>query len=208
MRILILGACALALSAAPAFAETRTLTPPAFEAIEASGPYEVEYVPGEAYSVTLSGTPRNLDRTQVRVRDGVLQIKQRCRWICNSRGTLATIRITAPAVDTFDAALGVDVRARGVEANEISLDVSMGATMHISGACGTLQADVSMGGALRAQELRCRIADVDVSMGGDANVHATDSVNADASMGGSLSVAGTPDARRTSRSMGGSIRVQ
>jgi hypothetical protein len=62
-----------------------------------------------------------------------------------------------------------------------------------------------MGGVLSAGQLQCESASVSASMGGVAKVHANTSVQASASMGGTIEVSGAPEQRNVSGVMGGSI---
>jgi hypothetical protein len=196
---------AAALTASPAQAETRRIDGQAFHAIDASGPYELVYTPGPEHAVVITGETRRLNRMRVQVRNGVLRISRRCTFFCSSRGNLARIEVTGPALRRFDAAMGLEARASGVDAEQFDADVAMGAALDVEGRCGALNADVSMGGVLRASGLRCARVVVDASMGGEAAVFAADAVEADASMGGDIDVFGEPPARSTSRSMGGDI---
>jgi len=194
--------------AAPASAETRRIDGQAFHAIEISGPYELEYVAGPTHEVVITGETRRLNRMRARVRNGVLQISRRCTFFCSSRGTYATVQVTAPSIRAFEVSMGAEARAAGVDAERLEIDVSMGGGFTIAGTCGRLNADVSMGAVLRAEGLLCRDVTVDASMGAEADVYASGSVNADASMGGDVDVAGGPSAREVSRSMGGDITVR
>ncbi|MBI1185929.1 MAG: hypothetical protein GC206_01065 [Alphaproteobacteria bacterium] len=199
---------AAALTASPAYADTRRIDGQAFHAIDASGPYEVVYTAGPDHSVVITGETRRLNRMRVQVRNGVLRISRRCTFFCSSRGTLARVEATAPSLRSFDASMGLEARANGLDADQLSVDVSMGASLTVDGRCGSLNADVSMGGALRARGLECARVMVDASMGGEADVFAGEAVDADASMGGDIDVLGAPAARRVSRSMGGDISFQ
>lgn len=204
------AACLIAalMLAAPAFAETRTINAQGFHAIDASGPYRLQFAVGETYSVSVQGAARDLDRMRISVSEGVLRISRRCTFFCGgNNGARAAITVTAPRLDRFDASMGLNASARGVEASEFSADVAMGGVLDITGACGHLSADVAMGGVLRAAEFRCRTVIIDASMGGAANVHATQSVNAEASMGGDVDVFGSPGQRNIARTMGGDVSV-
>lgn len=196
---------AAALTASPAQAETRRIDGEPFHAIEASGPYEVEYAPGAAHAVVITGEPRRLDRMRVSVRNGVLRISRRCTFFCSSRGTLARIQVTAPSLDRFEAAMGLEGRARGLDAETLDLGIAMGASIEAEGRCGALNADLSMGAVLKADDLRCARVRIDASMGAEADVFAAEAIEAEASMGADIDVLGAPPARSISRTMGGDI---
>ncbi len=206
MRTLILAG-ALCLAAAPAFAETRTLNTPAFHAVDVAGPYVVEITQGAATSVIADGTARGLGRTRIYVANGVLHVRQRCTLFCGSRGRLARVTIVTPRLDAVEAVMGADVSARGLDVAALSADAAMGANLTLSGACGRLTADAAMGANLDARDLRCRAVRVDAAMGANVDVFASESVEADAAMGGVIEVDGRPATNRVARAMGGDVSI-
>jgi hypothetical protein len=209
MRVVLALATTAALLAiaAPAQAESRTIEVAAFHAINAEGPFRVNYTPNARASVFVRGA--DLDRVRIRVVNGVLRISQRCTFLCiSNRGPIAVIEAASPSIDSFSASKGAEAYARGVRARNFDASASMGGNLTVAGSCDTLDASVSMGGVLTAKELRCASASVSASMGGIADVHANGSVRASASMGGTIDVSGAPQERHASSSMGGTISIE
>jgi hypothetical protein len=202
-----LAALALLAFAAPAAGETRNVSVANFHAIEASGQFRIEFTQGPRASLTFDGAASDIDRLRVSSRNGELSIEHRCTFFC-SRNLHVVARVTAPNLDELDLAKGVEFTAEGVDAGDLSIDIAMGATAHLSGTCRNLDANAAMGAVLDARALECRTASIDAAMGGVARVSAAESIDASAAMGGDIRVSGNPERRRQSASMGGNIDVR
>lgn len=199
MRIIV-ASVALAALAAPASAAPREVN--GFTSVEARAGTDVEVMIGGAFSVDVSGP--DADRIVTRVSDGTL-IVEPMRGTHSGRRN-AEIRVTMPRVEGLAASSGADLIARGVNGGAISLSVSSGADLRVSGTCATFNADASSGADLHAGELRCQDGNVSVSSGADARVYATGALNVDASSGGGVQALGGADIRNIEMSSGGSFR--
>ena len=62
-----------------------------------------------------------------------------------------------------------------------------------------------MGGELDANALDCASANVSAAMGGDARVHAHETLSASAAMGGEIHVSGNPAQHTSHEAMGGDV---
>jgi hypothetical protein len=225
MTRLLAPALLALLLAAPAAADTRDLS--GFSGVNASGRLRVEVSVGPSYSVRVTGT--DSDRVVTNVSRGELRIAQRDNsWFGPHRALDAVVLVTAPRFDALRASRGVELQAEGpINASELALSAVQGAALHVSGVnadeldirasqggaveaageCGAVRASASMGGVLDAEDVDCARAYVSASMGGVVQVHARDLVEANASMGGSIDVSGSP-AQNNSRSlMGGAISL-
>lgn len=199
MRIIV-ASVALAALAAPASAAPREVN--GFTSVEARAGTDVEVMIGGGFSVDVSGP--DADRIVTRVSDGTL-IVEPMRGTHSGRRN-AEIRVTMPRVEGLAASSGADLIARGVNGGAISLSVSSGADLRVSGTCATFNADASSGADLHAGELRCQDGNVSVSSGADARVYATGALNVDASSGGGVQALGGADIRNIEMSSGGSFR--
>lgn len=220
MRFLIAPLALLLLAAAPASAETRALS--GFNSVAASGGIQVEVSQGAAFAVTVEG--RDAGQVLTDVRGRWLRISRR-GWFNFGRGPDALVRVTLPQLEALSASSGVDMRAQAIEARQFNLTASQGAQvsaagvrvgaltlvasqgamLDIAGACTSLGVRASMGAVIDAGGLDCASADVSASMGGVVEIHATDTVSATASMGGTVDVSGQPEHRDAHASMGGQI---
>jgi hypothetical protein len=201
MRLMATAAVVALVMAASASAETRNLRD--FNSIGASDQMRVEISVGGEYAVEVTGA--DAARVRTRVEDGTLLIDQRNRPWFGSRHLNAVVRISVPELESIAAARGVEVNARGVDAERFDIAAAMGAEVRVSGTCGVLDAAAAMGASIRADELQCRTADVSAAMGGSARVYASETYEGSASMGGSIDISGDGASRGRSTAMGGSI---
>lgn len=201
-----LTAGAIALTA-PALAATRTVDLPAFDRIDASRGVEVNVAVGGAQSVSAENKDGDFDDLVLEVKHGVLRATRKERAFNFRRGPNYTITVRMPTLVGLEVSSGAETNVTGVKANAFSIDASSGAEANVAGTCERLNADASSGAEIDASDLICAVVDVDVSSGADADVHATKSVTADASSGGSAKVHGSPKEVDADKSSGGSVRM-
>jgi hypothetical protein len=190
-----------------ASAATRTVAAQDTSRLDVSGRFTVEVAEGPQGSVVLDGADADIDKIGVRADAGGVRVWQKCSMFCSDRKLRVTVRIVAPDLRAIEAARGVSVHAVDIAAETISLAVSTGAGVEITGRCTTLNASASTGGGLDAEHFICANVTADASMGGAAKVHATQSIHAEARMGGAVSVSGAPPRRNISSSMGGAVET-
>lgn len=196
-----------ALSAAPAFAETKTYALADFTRISASAGVDVDVTAGSDYSVVATSSAEGLERLEIKVAAGELQIRRKAngwRW---KRGDDVNVKVSLPALEAVDVSSGASVDAVGVDAGAFAIDASSGGSLDIVGRCDALTVDVSSGGSVDADGLQCRTANASASSGGSADIFASESVNAEASSGGSVDVSGAPKSVNKDTSSGGSVDV-
>ncbi len=200
-------AAASAFIAAPAFAEVRTYDLDGFDAVDISSGIIANVTVGGSFSVEIEAAEQDLERLNVEVKNGELKIGRNYRSMSwgRDRGRIDA-RVTLPSLTEIEASSGAGVTATGVDAGSFELDASSGASIDVEGACDSASVDGSSGSSVDAEALICAKVDVDVSSGASARVHASDSLTADASSGGSVRVFGDPQQRNSSTSSGGSVR--
>ncbi|MBL8560152.1 MAG: DUF2807 domain-containing protein [Hyphomonadaceae bacterium] len=207
-RLAAFAFAAVAVFSGVASAETRRVdNVTTISSVEAAGRYRVEVVAGDRAGATLTGPSQDIARVGVRYRDGVLRLWEKCTLVCGRRELDVVVRIVAPQLGSIELAKGIEATATGVSAQTLTLDVAMGATLSASGVCETLRADVAMGGVLSAKDLSCERVVVDAAMGGTAEVRARSEANADAAMGGVVTIHGNPPRLSSGASMGGVINL-
>jgi len=209
LRTAVIPAIAsLVLIGAAAHAETRRVNAiTTISTIEADGRFKLEIVGGDTAGATLAGAPEDIARVGIRYRDGELRLREKCRVFCGNDNLDVVVRVVAPQLTSLQLAKGVEATATDLAAQSLTLEVAMGATLRASGRCDTLEADVTMGGALSAKDLECRRVEVDATMGGAAAVRAIEEAKADASMGGAVTVHGNPPRMDSRSAMGGAISL-
>lgn len=214
----------LALSVAPAFAETRSYDFKNFTKLDISAGYEVTFTQAPQRSVTVESD--DFSKIIVEQIGDTLRIKRPHNT--NLRGQVHdVVRISAPDLDAADLAAGVKFRADGlrvddltldinagvdatfdnVRAQTIKLDLNAGVDVDLSGECQTLRVEGNAGIDLDADGLKCRSADIDAGVGSSIRAYASESVVAKAGIGASVHVAGSPKSVDKHASFGGSISI-
>ena len=189
-------------AASVASAEPRAVA--AFESVRAEDAIRVDISRGDQFSVDVSGPEASRIRTEVN--GNTLQISEINRpWFGHDRRVAATIQVTMPRFAGIASAKGATVIAEGMLGEDVGLAASMGGEMRVSGTCQSASVTASMGGIIRASELRCAHATIAASMGGDVKVFASADYDATASMGGEVHVAGGGTRGRVATSLGGEV---
>ncbi len=198
---------AAAVVTAPAFAETKSFALADFTRVSASAGVSVDVSVGGDYAVTATSSAEGLDRLEIKVVSGELQIRRKSQGWRWRRGDDVTVTVAMPALEALDVSSGASVDATGVDAGPFAIDASSGASVDVEGRCDALTVDVSSGGSVDADKLLCRTANASASSGGSADIFASESVNGDASSGGSIDVSGSPKNVNKDTSSGGSVDV-
>ena len=105
----------------------------------------------------------------------------------------------------IEASSSGDVELQSEAAANFLVDASSSADVVLKGACASIEIDASSSADIEANKLTCQSATVSASSSADVSVYASDSVQAHASSGGDVYVAGSPAVRDISRSSGGDV---
>jgi hypothetical protein len=160
-----------------------------------------------AYAVSVSEPDGEFDRLVLEVRGSELRIGRKNNMFgWSGRGPQFTVTVTAPEYAAVSASSGSDVEGHNLRFADLSVDVSSGAGIDLSGTCRALDVDVSSGADFEGKSLRCESATVDASSGAGADVFATARASGDASSGGSVRVHGNPADFTKDTSSGGSVK--
>ncbi|WP_185972432.1 head GIN domain-containing protein [Georgenia yuyongxinii] len=218
---LTLAGCGAALDAGPATTEERTIED--VSAVSLAGAGNVNLTTGAEPSLTVTAGENIIDRVTSTVRDGVLRLDVDGP-VYGSPGEI-TYDLVLPSVDEIridgagdvDAQLtsgetlevdlsgAGDVRATGVDVTSLTVRVGGVGGVHLSGTADRQTVVISGLGDYDGVSLTSADADVTIGGAGDAQVHATDTLNA--SVDGAGSIVHTGGARVTSSIDGvGNIR--
>ena len=190
-------------------AEVREFDLDGFTKVKSSAGVDVEVMVGGDFSVRVDTDDRGFDRVKISVEGDTLKISRKSKFgFSGRRGPDISARVTLPSLEAIGASSGSRLDASNVEASNFSINASSGAEVKVSGACGTLNANVSSGADIDGKDLECSNADVSASSGADATVYASDSVDANASSGASIRVFGGASERNIGKSTGGSVTVR
>lgn len=189
-----------ALALAPAaFAGEKTFDVDSFHEISASGAGDLVVTVGEAQSVTIEAKDKHLDKIEVTVDDGRLEIRSKSRsWFGNSGSYKAVI--TVPSLDYLGLSGATEAVVTGVEAEDFEYRASGASETEISGTCVNLSIKVSGASELDAKDLVCQNADVRGSGASEIEVHATETLSVSASGATDIDVYGGPKTNKMSTS--------
>lgn len=125
--------------------------------------------------------------------------------IAASAGAEVSVSGDYGTVLTGSASSGASLELLDITADKVKLRASSGAEIYAEGACATLKANSSSGADLSARKLECVEVDVSANSGAEAEVFASDTLDANASSGGNIEVFGDPESRDVSESFGGDV---
>ncbi|PCD03725.1 DUF2807 domain-containing protein [Sphingomonas spermidinifaciens] len=160
-----------------------------FTRIANSAPADIRVTTGgSGFAIEASGSQKLLDRLEMIVEGGALQIRvKKGSWSWDNAGS-ATIEVAMPRIEgasiagaggmTIDRGTGDfdgDISGAGdltigrVEGGNVSFSVSGAGDVAAAGTAQTLNASVAGAGSIRARELRVRSAEVEVAGAGSIN---------------------------------------
>jgi hypothetical protein len=221
----LLPALALTLAAGPAFAETKTYAFNNFNRLDISAGYEVIFTQAPQRSVSIESD--DFSRIEVEQRGDTLRISRPKNKNISGRRAADVVRISAPDLEeanlnagvkfsvdglnvdnlVLDINAGVEASFKRLQVQTIRLDANAGVDVDLAGTCRTLEIEASAGVDVDASGLRCDRANVDANVGAAVAVHAVNSITADAGLGASIRVAGSPKDVSKQTSLGGSVTL-
>ncbi len=205
-RITIFAAAGL-LFVLPMNAQTESWDLAGFSRIDASAGVGVEFSTATQHSVTARFERGGRDDVEVK-RDGdTLVLSRKSSWRQRNRAKV-TFAVTAPALNAVEISSGAAMQASGIRSEEFQIDASSGASVEVSGSCGSVSVEASSGASVDAGDLVCGRAGVEASSGASVRVFASDAAEAEASSGASIGVAGAPPSRKKESSSGGSVSFE
>lgn len=145
------------------------------EALTIEVPAEVVYIQGPTPTVTVSGTPRLVDR--VRVEGGRIFFSDEdgthVSW--GNRRRL-TVTVTAPKVTRFEVNGSAGVEIRGYDQPTLTIEIAGSGEVEVVGRTTTLDLSISGSGEADLRSLAVTDASIAVAGSGDATVGATGAV--------------------------------
>ena len=195
---------------APAAAQDKTFDIAGFDELDVSRGVEVKVEVGGDFAIEAEATRGDIERLIVEKKGSSLRVSRETRngWNMGRSQDRFVVTVSMPALDGVDASSGSAVRATGVDSERVSVDISSGASVSLSGVCGLLIADLSSGSNLKAKSLECREIEVDASSGADADVFASERAEADASSGADIDIYGGPNELDSDQSSGGDVDLR
>ncbi|MEX1366366.1 MAG: head GIN domain-containing protein [Nannocystaceae bacterium] len=196
MRISIAASClALALSSS---ACTRGSGDPGsavrdpgdFDAIDVSGPFQVQIEVGPAASIVVSGDDNVVPKVRTEVVGSTLHIDLPGRVVTKLPLSVA---ISVPALSDIDVGGASTVTVAGLETQDFEVDVSGASQLTLTGRSTELEAEISGASRLSATGLQVSKAKLEASGASKAEISVDDSVDAEASGASTVRIHGSPD---------------
>ena len=197
------------IAAAPAFAENRDFDLPDFDRIDISSGVKLVANVGEAQSISVETQKGDFSDFEIKVKNGELSVSRkwnRLSW--HNKRADYKVTVSMPALNSFGASSGAHAQVSNVDSNSFAMDLSSGAHAVITGNCDSCALDLSSGANLDGTNLVCESANIDVSSGGHGVIVVRESLVADASSGGHVSVYGNPTRVNIDKSSGGRIKIK
>jgi hypothetical protein len=170
--------------------ETRELGE--FEAIDIGGAFElvVHVNPDATPRVEVSGDDNIVPKIITKVAGGELDVSVD-HWMVRPDRPLK-IEIWARSITEIDASGASDISVEGLHGERFELDLSGASESTLSGAVDHFEVDSSGASDLDARALEAKTVEIDLSGAGDAEVWASEKLDAEVSGAGSVRYFGDP----------------
>ena len=231
---IVLSASALALAGIGANAQQgqggsqRNYPVGQFDSVSSAGPHKVIVTAGSGASVRAEGPAHVLDRMEVVVEQGDLEIRPRREFRNNYRwddGDRATFYVSAPRLKAAAVAGSGDMQIDQVEGDSFAGSIAGSGNMDVGslrvssaklsiagsgdfsarGSAGRSDISVAGSGNVKLGQLPLRIASVSIAGSGDVDLAASEQVDVSLIGSGNVAVSGTARCS-VSRIGGGSVR--
>ena len=203
-----------------AFGLTAQTNLESFDRVNAFGNVHVILVKGDSPGYNATKKSEDLN---IRIKEGTLKISHKH----NDRmwNNPLVVEVTYTVLDEVNATAGANVEHEGVfnsgdielssdaganvsfemDASSVVAIVGEGGVMTLEGACKRLDVKGSTGAIFEGRELVAESVNARSNTGADVMVHATESVDATALMGGKITYTGNPERIRENESLGGEV---
>lgn len=174
----------------------------AFTAVDVSGAYDVEIVCQKSLSVEVQGDDNIVSLVKTEVRDGTLYI-----YNDESFSPKKTLRVlvSVPTIESVDLSGAGSIRVLHLHNKEFSIDISGAASIYASGTTTILNIDVSGASDVETKDLHAETVRIEVSGASNAEIFASQALDAEVSGVGNITYFGNPKAVQQNVSGVGSI---
>jgi hypothetical protein len=164
----------------------------AFDSIEIGGAFEliVHVDPSAKQRIEVSGDDNIVPEITTKVSGGELEIDIEHGMV---RPKLAMkVEVWVPSLTGLEAGGASDITVEGLHGESFDLDLSGASDSRFSGSVDRFEVDLSGAGDLDAQKLHAKTVDIELSGAGEADVWASDRLDAEISGAGSVRYFGDP----------------
>ena len=182
-----------------------------FTRVQVKGGIELDLTAGESQSVKVDAHDGYIADIKTYVRGDTLVIDMDTDDSddgINMHGHDVRVTISMKMLEELEVLGAVDADIRGIDSKELKIDIKGAGDLDIEGTCGSLELELKGAGDVDAEDLKCENVEVAVKGVGEAVVFASETVDADVSGIGSITVYGEPSRVRQSDGFLGSIRIK
>jgi hypothetical protein len=184
--------------------ETRELDLADIDALDLGGAFEVDVTFGDKQRVTVTIDDNLWDLLEAEVHGGEFELgwKKSVRPADDCRAELVL-----RSLDELHVSGAGEIRIRGFRGGDFEFGLSGAADLEMDGEADKLKVRVSGAGDIDARDLKAKHVDITISGAGNADVYASESVEAHVSGVGDIDVWGAPERQKTKTSGLGSIKI-
>ncbi|WP_308911284.1 head GIN domain-containing protein [Pseudokordiimonas caeni] len=188
------GALLIASPIAANDTKTETRDVDAFTEIEVRGAVTLDLTGGKDQKVTVEAPADYMEKVVTEVKDGklIIDMERNKSWWGGNDTEDVTVTITVPTLEALEVGGAVDGKLKDIKADKFSIDVGGAVNISIDGECGDLDVDAAGAADLDLRDFKCKNADVDIAGAGNGRIYASESIRAEISGVGSLTIYGKP----------------
>ncbi len=183
---------------------------------------EVNLVKSEENKVVISGD--NVEDVEIVNKNGVLKVRMKLDKIFNGTKTIVAVHYTT--LNIIDGNEGAFITANelieqdfillkaqegarlkiGLDVNKVEVKAVSGGIIETRGKAKSQEINLNTGGIYKGHEFPTLVTNVNIRAAGEADVNASDTVNAKVWAGGDISIYGHPQTVNESTAFGGRIK--
>ncbi len=184
---------------------------------------EVNLIKSNENKVVITGD--DVDDVEIVNKNGILKVRMKFDKIFNGTKTFVEVHYTKLAI--IDANEGAFISSNelieqdyivlkaqegarikiGLDVNNVDIKAVSGGIVETRGKANSQSININTGGIYQGKAFETITTTVDIKAGGEADVHATGTVNAKVRAGGDIDIYGHPQTVSENKALGGRIRI-
>lgn len=184
---------------------------------------EVNLIKSNENKVVITGD--DVDDVEIVNKNGILKVRMKFDKIFNGTKTFVEVHYTKLAI--IDANEGAFISSNelieqdyivlkaqegarikiGLDVNNVDIKAVSGGIVETRGKANSQSININTGGIYQGKTFETKSTKVDIKAGGEADVHATQTVNAKVRAGGDIDIYGHPHTVSENKALGGRIRI-
>lgn len=184
---------------------------------------EVNLIKSNENKVVITGD--DVDDVEIVNKNGILKVRMKFDKIFNGSKTFVEVHYTnLTIIDANEGAFissnelieqdYIELKAQegariklGLDVNNVDIKAVSGGIVETRGKANSQSININTGGIYQGKTFETKSTKVDIKAGGEADVHATQTVNAKVRAGGDIDIYGHPHTVSENKALGGRIRI-